>query len=398
MKIAILNHYASIPEFGSSETRHFEFAKRFVKDGHSVDIYVGDYSHLNSSKWSIKFNHAFEKDGVRFFVIKTRTYHGNGLDRFLASYDYFRNGKKLIAKQDYDFVIASSPHPFAWSLGWWYSRKKPSTKFFIEIRDVWPDDLVSLGTIKLFHPVAQFFDFMCKIYYSKVVGMITLMPDLSHHFERIGVKPKRVAYIPNGTEIESFLNPASCTKVDEIFNTLPSKKIVVYAGSIVPHNGIREFLELLNEVDESLRNNFVFLFIGPSQRDYLSQVKAIAPKDVFFYEPIPKSCIPYLFKKADLLLFTLSQTGMKDPAVSSYKILDYMASAKPVLSVDVERLAFKQTEGAIFYKNDSAKTLQSALKKILSVDIAALGDKNREFVLERSWNRLYEKLKSFLLQ
>lgn len=392
-----MNHYASIPEFGSSETRHFEFAKRFVKDGHSVDIYVGDYSHLNNGKWSTKFDYTFEKDGVRFAAIKTREYRGNSLDRFLASYDYFRNGKRLIAKQNYDVVIASSPHPFAWSLGWWYVKRRDSAKFFIEIRDVWPDDLVSLGSIKFSHPVAKIFDFMCKSYYPRAIGIITLMPNLSGHFERIGTKPERVVYIPNGTDTESFLNPVPCTKVDEIFSTLPNKKIVVYAGSIVSHNGIKEFLELLNEVDESLRNNFAFLFIGPSQRDYLSQMKTLAPENVFFFEPIPKSCVPYLFKKADLLLFTLSETGMKDPAVSSYKVLDYMASTKPVLSVDVKGLAFKQTGGAIFYKNGCAETLQSALEKILNTEITTLGEKNREFVLDRSWDRLYERLKSFLM-
>jgi len=166
LRIAILNHYASLPEIGSSETRHFELAKRFVSDGHSVHIYVGDFSHLNSKRWSESYNVHFEVEGVEFFVIKTRKYSANSLARFLSCCDYLKNGRTTILQNEYDVVISSSPHPFAWSLGWYYCKKKMG-KFVIEIRDTWPDDLVSLGMMSYAHPVAKFFTYMCKKYYPK---------------------------------------------------------------------------------------------------------------------------------------------------------------------------------------------------------------------------------------
>lgn len=100
MNIAILNHYASIPEMGSSETRHFELAKRFVKDGHSVDVYVGDFSHLSGKRWSETFGWRFSKEGVNFIVVKTREYSGNSLSRLLSSYDYYKNGKNWSFKEN----------------------------------------------------------------------------------------------------------------------------------------------------------------------------------------------------------------------------------------------------------------------------------------------------------
>lgn len=397
MKIAILNHYASLPQMGSSETRHFELAKRFVQNGHKVDIYVGDFSHLNREKWTKVYREDFQFQNVRFIVIKTREYSNNSLRRFLSSYDYFKNGKEKIMRSKYDIVISSSPHPFSWALGWYYCKRKKA-KFMIEVRDVWPDDLVSLGMISYSHPAARFFDHMCKKYYPKASQIISLMPDLSKHFDRLGLQNREILYIPNGVEFETFQNPVPCKDIDEIFSKLPHGIKVVYAGSIVPHNGVKEFIELLNKVDQRIVRKFVFVFVGPSQREYLSQVKAMAKENVFFFEPVSKMSIPYLFSKSDILLFTLSQTQMSNPAVSSYKVLDYMASAKPVLSVDIEGLLFKLTNGAVFYKNDNHVSLQSALEQLLNQDLSELGRRNVQYIIkERTWDVLYKKMERVIL-
>jgi len=173
---------------------------------------------------------------------------------------------------------------------------------------------------------------------------------------------------------------------------------IIYAGSIVPHNGIREFIELINQIDEDLLKHFAFLFIGPSHKEYLSQVKAIAKDNVFFFDSVPKDCVPYLFSKSDVLLFTLSQTQMRNPAVSSYKVLDYMASGKPILSVDIDGLLLKLTNGALFYKNNDHKSLEKALKQILNQDLSDLGKKNVEYIKkERTWEIIYEKMKKTVL-
>ncbi len=392
MKIAILNHYASLPQMGSSETRHFELAKRFLSDGHTVDIYVGEFSHLNSKPWNETY---FEVQGVRFFVIKTRKYLGNSLSRFLSCCDYFMNGKKIIIKNEYDVVIASSPHPFSWALGWYYCKRKKA-KFTIEIRDVWPDDLVALGMMNYSNPVARFFSYMCKKYYPRASEIISLVPDLSAHFNRLGLHSRDILYIPNGVDFQMFKDPERCEKIDEIFSKIPKAIRVVYAGSIVPHNGVKEFIQLINQVDQRVVENFVFIFVGPYHKDYLSQIKAIAKENFFFFEPVPKTCIPYLFSKSDLLLFTLSQAQMNNPAVSSYKVLDYMASGKPVLSVDIDGLLFKSTNGAIFYKD--RYSLQHALERVLNQNISELGKNNVEYILkERTWEILYEKMKKAII-
>lgn len=397
MNIAILNHYASVPEVGSAETRHFELAKRFVREGHRVDIYIGDFSHLTGKRWSETYGWSFSKDGVDFIVVETREYTENSLSRLLSSIDYYRNGRKKIIQSRYDVIIASSPHPFSWSLGWYYVKRKGG-KFFIEIRDVWPDDLVELGSLSYRHPVSKLFDHMCKKYYPKADGIISLVPDLSNHFNRLKVRPKNFIYIPNGVDLKIFKDPEPCPAVDELFSKVPADKMkVVYAGSIVEHKGIKEFIEALSKVNKNLRDRFVFFFVGASQADYLVSVKETAKdlQNVFFFDPVPKRCVPYLLQKADVLLFTLSQTVMDHPAVSSYKVVDYMASGKPVLCVDIENLPFKKTKGAVFFRKDN---LEEALRKILLEDLSELGRRNREYVVkERDWGRLYEKLRSFVL-
>lgn len=238
---------------------------------------------------------------------------------------------------------------------------------------------------------------MCKKYYPKADGIISLVPDLSRHFERLRVHPERFVFVPNGVDLSRFENYEHCPRVEEILSRVPQNKMkVLYAGSIVPHNGVKEFLEMLSGVKEDTREKFVFIFVGPSQPDYLEELKKTFRnlRNVFFFDPVPKKCVPSLFQKVDFLLFTLSPTKMAHPAVSSYKVLDYMASGKPVLCIDVEGILFKETNGAIFFNE---RNLEEVLEDLLKKDYSHLGLKNREYVeRERDWSRLYEKLKEFI--
>ncbi|QTA38527.1 glycosyltransferase family 4 protein [Thermosipho ferrireducens] len=399
MNIAILNHYASTPDQSSGEIRHFELAKRFAKDGNQIHIYIGDYSHLVGDYWHNIKGMLFEEESVKFKVIKTRKYTKNSLKRFLSSYDYYKNGKKIITNEKYDVIIASSPHPFTWSLAYYYS-KKLKTPFYIEIRDVWPDDLVSLGSLSYSHPIAKVFDYMCKKYYPEAAGIISLIPDLSFHFKRLNTKVKNYIYIPNGIDTKFFEKIIKCQSVDKIIQNIPKNTIkIAFIGSMVEHNGVKETIELIINVAPELSKNFSFIFVGPGQEDYINSLKSLAKnsRNIFFFEPIPKKCVPHLMQNVDVLLFTLSENQMNSPAISSFKLLDYMASGKPILSVDIEGLLFKKTNGAIFFKNGNQKSFEKALSKLLKTNLNEIGKRNKEFIQKkRNWDRLYNELSNFI--
>ncbi|ABR30234.1 hypothetical protein SU69_01905 [Thermosipho melanesiensis] len=399
MKILILNHYASIPELSSAETRHFEIGKRLVKKGHKITIAVGNYSHLLKKDWNSLVENDFEKEGVIFKIIKTRKYRGNGLSRFLSSYDFYKNGKKL-KNEKFDIVVASSPHPFSWKLGN-YISKKQNIPLLIELRDVWPDDLIEAGLISRNHPIVPFFKYMSKKYYTRSSGVISLVPSIEKHLKSITSKKIPMKIIPNGVSLANFFQPYPCKNLDEI-PCFKNKTIkIVYTGSHNPSNGLEDVLKCIVKLEENLKNRFTFIFIGSGTEKQKLINMAKNEKNVYFLNPISKSCIPYLLKeKSDVLLFSLKYfKNTEYPAFSSYKLLDYMASGKPILSVDQKNLILKNTNGAIFFTPKDCTSLSLALKKILDKDkIEKMGKNNVEYIKKhRDWDVLSEQFEEFLI-
>jgi len=398
MKLAILNHYASVPKNGAAETRHYEIAKRFIKNGDEVHIFIGDYSHLIGKRWTeLGYKNDFKYEDINFHIIKTREYGGNSLERFFSSVEYYLNGKKIIRDFDFDRIIASSPHQFSWALANYYVKKIKNIPFFIEIRDVWPDDLIASKSLKKNSIPVKIFDFMCKKYYPKSSGIVSLLPDLRDHFYRLNIKLDNISFIPNG--ISKEYNVVPCEIVDNLINK--NRKIkIAYTGSLGPSNGLLEFLTMLNKLESSFLNNFEFYFIGPGQKKYKNKLKEIVKSrnNIFFMNPIPKKCIKYLFKNIDILLFSLKDFNeMKNPAVSSTKLMDYMYSKKPILSVYHEGLVLNETKDAIFYNNNDVSSLKEALNKILNDNLENYGQKNFDYIKQnRLWDKLFLKFNDFI--
>ncbi|MBT1247681.1 MULTISPECIES: glycosyltransferase family 4 protein [unclassified Thermosipho (in: thermotogales)] len=396
MNILILNHYASIPEFSGAETRHFELAKRLKN--HNVTIAVGSYSHLLKKDWYTLKGGDFSKEGVSFKVIKTRKYKGNGVERFLSSYDYYQNGLKRLSSEKYDVIIASSPHPFSWKLGYVLS-KKFNAKFFVEIRDVWPDDLISSGLISKKHPISILFRYMAKKYYKKADGIISLVPFINEHIRNLKINKKvPIEIIPNGTSVYLFENPKKCKEVDKLFSNIKEHTIkIVYTGSHGPSNNLEFVIKCIKKLEKDIKKKFSFIFVGSgSEKSKLIKL-AGKEKNIHFFEPIPKKCIPYLLKtKSDILLFSLkSFDNIKYPAYSSNKLLDYMASGKPILSVNQENLFLKQSGGAIFF--DNCESFKSALKNFENYNLKAFGKQNIEYIKKyRDWDVLANRFEKFL--
>jgi len=405
LNILILNHYASTPKHGSAETRHYEIAKRLVKRGHEVIIAVGDYSHLLGKKWSeLTDSFRFLEDGIEFQVIKTRFYTGNGVDRLLSSYDYYKNGKTSLVVDNVDIIVASSPHPFTWPLAHYLSKKR-SIPFLIEIRDVWPDDLISMGALKKSHPVVPCFRHLCRKYYPRSEGIISLVPDLNEHFKSLKLKTlPRLYVIPNGIDISVFENPKKCPEAEIILSKVPQGTLkVLYTGSHGPSNGLINVLKQLAHVPPKLRRNFSFIFVGrgPEKSKLISFAVEEKLSNVFFFDPIPKECIYYLISCADVLLFSLLPfEGTKFPAYSSFKLMDYMASGKPIISVNLQGLILKETQGAIFYDIYDSESFESALKLLLNTDMETLkkmGERNKRYIQKnRDWSVIAEKFEEVL--
>ncbi len=411
MNIWIFNHYASNLSLGGAETRHVEFGEAFSKKGHKVRIFVGSYSHLtedNMRRFCSPIGSQDSDDSPSFHFFETRRYDSNGLDRFLASVDYYRSGRRTIEESQLDkpdVVIASSPHPYAWKLGWEIAERY-GAKVIVEIRDVWPRDLISAGKLSKMNPVSILFGAIEKKAYSRATKIVSLLPGLEEHICRVTRRNlgEKVVYIPNGIDASRFQNPRITSEVADLVRRFESKRIIAYLGSHGPTNDLETVLrgvKLLNSDNYSEDLQFTFIGRGSEKSNLIDLAKELSLDNVIFLDQIPKESVPGLIHSVDALIFPLAKFDMETPAVSSYKLLDYMASGKPIVAADLPGLPLKTTGEGEFYEPGNPRSFATAIEMLLnSLDKGEIVcKKNVNYIRnERDIGALSEKYERVLLE
>ena len=80
--------------------------------------------------------------------------------------------------------------------------------------------------------------------------------------------------------------------------------------------------------------------------------------------------------------------------------MDYMASGKPIISVNLQGLILKETQGAVFYDIYDPESFESALKLLLNTDMETLkkmGERNKRYIQKnRDWSVIAEKFEEVL--
>ena len=147
----ILNEYATPPKYGSI-VRHHNLAKYMDKDKYNVYIIASSAIHnsdinLIETKELYKISNI---DGINYIHIKTSQYKGNGIKRIINILQFFFNTKRARKKlvNDIgkpDIIYASSPMPTTALLGIDLAKKMKVQNSIIEVRDLWPDSVVSFG-------------------------------------------------------------------------------------------------------------------------------------------------------------------------------------------------------------------------------------------------------------
>lgn len=318
----ILNHYAQEPRsFGG--TRHFDLAKRLPEFGWKASI-VAAGTELNTGRQRL---HAGELhrldtfDGIDFLWLATPAYQGNGLGRLrnMATYAGRALGRSTALLPPPDAVIGSSVHPLAA----WASLRLASrfrVPFFFEVRDLWPETLIDMGTLSRNHPAAIAMRMLEGHLYRRANRIISLLPHAHRYISRFGIPEDKIAWLPNGIDLDRFPPPLQPT---------PSESFTfMYFGAHGGANGLDNIIaamRLLQDRPIHLR----LIGDGPAKASLAETAAGLA--NVTFEPPVPKDAIPALAAEADAFVFNLIDAPVFNYGISSNKLFDFMAAGRPIL-------------------------------------------------------------------
>jgi len=341
VNIWLLDHYATPPDTAGS-TRHFEFAREFMKQGHQVSILASGFSHRTRREERLERNEACRReniDGVEFIWIKTSPYYGgNDWRRVInmLSYSFRVVPLGIRLKKGPDVILASSPHPFAGLSGFILAKLKKA-RFIFEVMDLWPQVLVDIGGYSKRNPIVQLLRILERFLYQRAKKIVVLMPNASEYITRLGIPDDKIVYIPLGANPELFSGTGvkMPQELDEIISSLKSKgKLLVgYTGAHGIHDALDTLIESAKLLQDEGADKVHFLLVGdgPEKERLVRKVESLELNNISFHKSIPKNAMRKLLKAIDIAVISRRKTGLYKYGVSSFKIWDYMICAKPVV-------------------------------------------------------------------
>jgi glycosyltransferase involved in cell wall biosynthesis len=330
MKILYIHQFFLFPDnFGG--TRSYDLAKKFVEKGYQVTILTtsAKFSNLDTSKrWN-----QFERDGIQFWVLtcdysQLMPYWRRNISFF--KFMIFSLFKSLSLKVD--CVLATSP-PLSVAFPAIIKKQFSKCKLIYEVRDVWPQAPIELGALK--NPVLQKIALWLESWiYKKADFIVPLSDGMKNSIvSRHPHTQTKCFVIPNISEIERFQYSIVPFKLPIDEGIYKHAKIVLYAGTIGFVNGIDYLVRLAEGIHKIDENIHFWIFGRGTHKEKsieLASKLGILNRNIFFFDPVPKNSLPYLYNLATVgSSFVIDIPVMLDNCAN--KFFDTFASGRPIV-------------------------------------------------------------------
>ncbi len=359
MHVFIITQYYP-PEIGAAASRWGDFSKILVNNNHKVTV-LCEAPHYPLSNYYAGYKNSWsniEKPKNNLTVIRSKAYASNRKTFFKKIFHYtvfaisailnFRKVKK------FDLLIVSSPPLFTGLVGI-FIRSVYKKRFWLDIRDLWPDSALELGQLK------KGFLYNCskklerKIYES-AEGFIFPVPGFKKYlksFPKI-ISEKPMIELMNGVSKDFVLRSKSIKVIKD------NKFTVLYSGNM----GLAQDLETIIKSAELLKNHDIeFRFIGDGvKKTELKSLARMYENKIYFHESLSRDELIKYIKKASVCLVPLKEKKIFESAIPS-KMFEYMACEKPIiLSVKGEAKKILELSNAgTAIKPENAKLMSKAI-------------------------------------
>ena len=265
MRILFLCQYFP-PEPGAPAARTYEHARAWARQGHEVTVVCGLPHYPEGvvpAAYRGHFLYKEEVDGIRVLRCWLFATANRGALRRSLSFATFLFTAVLAAVfrgGRCDVVAATSPQLLCGLAGWIAAvlKRRP---FVLEVRDLWPKQIVDLGVITnpvLVWPLYRLEHFL----YNRARLIVTVAQGAADDLVARGVPDEKVFVIPNGVDLSVFRPSDRMNEVREQ-HAWGGRFVALYIGA----HGLSQGLEVVIEAAERLRDrrDILFAFVAPGR-------------------------------------------------------------------------------------------------------------------------------------
>jgi glycosyltransferase involved in cell wall biosynthesis len=242
-----------------------------------------------------------------------------------------------------DLVIASSPHLFFVSAAHRVARRF-NAKFFIEIRDLWPESIAALGMTPTWHPLLKLLSGMERSAYRAADRVVCLLAGAEDYMRSRGLPANRFAWIPNGVSDSEILRALHVqyvrhALVDRIrLMEGQGRRVVLYAGGMGPPNALETIVEAAAELSET-RPDIFFLLIGTGTSRAQLQQRAANLPNVEFQNEVERSIVHSMLAASSCAVIAFHKHSLYHLGISPNKLFDYCLFApRTVIACELKAL------------------------------------------------------------
>lgn len=324
MHILYIHQHFATPK-GSTGTRSYEFARRWVKVGHNVTVITGHYD-IGGLEYSKK---PFEVEGIT--VVMTGGQYSNKQSFFKRVWSFFSfmllsiiAGLRL-NKPD---VIYATSTPLTVGVPAMVLKFLRRVPFVFEVRDQWPEIPIELGIIK--NPLLKgLLLWLEKRIYLSSSAVVALSPGMADGVRKIIGTKRPITVVPNCSDTDLFGPEVDGLQLRKEHGW-EHKFVLMNFGAMGKANG----LDFVVKVADRLRNEsqIKFILVGSgSERDkIIKQTQNLHLSNIEIISPQQKTVLPEYVAACDVSLVIFADYPILEHN-SANKFFDSLSAGKPVL-------------------------------------------------------------------
>jgi len=305
-----------------------------------VTIFASGFSHVTQREERLRGRQLYRRErfeGVEFVWLRTFPYAGNTWRRQVNMLSYV--AIFLVVQTRFaapDAVIGSTVHPFA-ALGAWVVARLRKARFLFEIRDLWPQTLVDLGTMRTGSPSERILRSIEAFLVKHASSVITLLPGMADYLQERGLRGDHVSYIPNGVDLERFdaavvhSDPPLDRVIDAISRLHAESRFVLgYVGAFGRVNRADIVVAAATIAEERAPGRIGLVLVGDGpERAAIARLDR--PDSVALLPPVAKRDVPMILRAVDATVVHATATPVYRYGISFNKLFDAMAATRPIL-------------------------------------------------------------------
>lgn len=317
----------AFPKMDKSKYLYTKLVSEFHENGHDITVVAPSY---NDEITGLQI-----EEGVKVIRVKTLPLFGvgmikKGIANVLLPYQYKLALKKHGASLNYDLIMTPTPPISLYGVAAWLKRKSKG-KFYLILRDIFPQNAVDLGMLKKNGFIYSYFRRKERKLYtiSDAIGCMSqgnIDYVINHNPE---LKSEKLHLLPNWGDLLPMA-PDSEIKTLRDKEGLNDKIVVIFGGNIGLPQKLENIVDLAIACQEE--KNIFFLIIGSgNERQNLENL--INEKDlnnISIRDGVPQKEYMKWVQLADIGLISLSEK-FTIPNIPS-KALSYYNTKTPILA------------------------------------------------------------------